>query len=619
MFRGGTVAYPERTTGWETGTLPESPRATGARTFVWSITGSLIASLALVALVYRIDPSFHPSHAAAGDLALVLLNALPIAPVALLLFALTRRPVFAVWCSGLLALTLYRVSELKLQYLATPLLPADFRLVGQIGGGNGVLLHYIPTNWAQLLIYAAILAATVATLVLPPRVRLRPRSRGLLATVAVAAGASLLVGVTPWKELYSKERYDFQPWAPAYSVERTGLIASLLMHQWMAPTPSLRPPDRAVVEKLLARIAQHAGPEYAAATGTDPADPPDIVVLQSESFFDASRLNGVAPDQFAPSLRGLAQDALHGDLWVPTYGGGTIRTEFEVLTGIALRYFPQVHYPYYGLLVPQTPSLASVLGARGYRTLAVHPNSSDFWNRATAFRTMGFDAFDDEASFGESPREGYFVSDEALVDHILKRLDEQDGPTFIFAISMENHGPYDSSPDLDAGRLEAIPVPADMPHGAAEELRHYLYHADQADRSLGRLADALSRRPRRSLLLFYGDHLPSLPDVYESVGFVDGTSHDAQPVPYVLIDSAKATAQSEDSASYFLAARLLQLAGIDDPYFRALDVVRKATHFAPGYTPAGDPDLGELMAMRRVGEWPAEDTTPGVEDVNHSP
>lgn len=583
----------------------------GARVVAWSIAGSIVASLVLVALVYQLDPSFHPSHPAEGDLALALLNALPIAPFGLLLFALTRRPVFAVWCSALLAMTLYHVSALKLHYLATPLLPADFRLAGQIGGGNGVLLHYIPTDREQLLIYAGIALATIVAIVLPPRVRLCWRSRGVLASVAIACGASLLAGVAPWKELYSKEKYDFQPWAPSYSVDRTGLIASLLMHQWVAPTPSLPAPDRGTAAELLAQIAQHAGPEHAAA-GMDPADLPDIVVLQSESFFDAARLNGVEPDQVAPSLRRLMDGALHGDLWVPTYGGGTIRTEFETLTGIALRYFPQVHYPYYGLLTPQTPTLASVLGAHGYRTLAVHPNSSDFWNRATSFRAMGFEQFDDETRFGDAPREGYFISDEALVDHVLARLDEQDVPTFVFAISIENHGPYDSAPNLDGKRLEAMPTPPGMPPDAAGALRHYLYHVDAADRTLGRLAEALSHRSRRSLLLFYGDHLPSLQVVYDAIGFDDGGSHDTQPVPYVLIDSAAANREVEDSTSYFLASRLLERAGIDEPYFRALDVVHAETHLGAGYTPAWDPALGELMGLRRLGEWPADDAAGGA-------
>ncbi len=328
-------------------------------------------------------------------------------------------------------------------------------------------------------------------------------------------------------------------------------------------------------------------------------------MLQSESFFDASRLKGLEPDQVAPMLRQLNARSTHGDLWVPTYGGGTIRTEFEVLTGIALRYFPQIQYPYFSLVGTGLASLASILSAHGYRTLAVHPNDATFWNRAATFKVLGFSGFDDEGSFAGAPREGHFISDAALVEHILKRLDEGSAPTLIFAISMENHGPYDESPGIDEQRRDAMPVPAGMPEVAAARLRDYLYHLDNADRALGRLAHALAQRKRRSLLLFYGDHLPALPKVCQSAGFDDGAAETNQPVPWLLFDTANPHETVENTASFFLPATLLAAAGIRDRYFAVIGAVRTETRFGAEYTPAEDAYLGALMQMRQRGEWPS--------------
>src|SRR4029079_14919915 len=118
---------------------------------------------------------------------------------------------------------------------------------------------------------------------------------------------------------------------------------------------------------------------------------------------------GLEPDQVLPEFRRVAAMSRHGDLWVPTYGGGTIRTEFEVLTGIAMRYFPEVEYPYFRLTATALPSLPSVLAAHGYRTVAMHPHEREFWNRASALSHLGFDEFDAGEQFGDAPLSGWYV------------------------------------------------------------------------------------------------------------------------------------------------------------------------------------------------------------------
>lgn len=580
--------------------MPATVRTRRALMLLAGFAAAVLAGIALLAVVSWTDPAFATGNDAEGDLGLALLNAVPIALVALLLFALSGRPLLACWCAALLAMLLQSISALKLQAVATPLMPGDFQLVGQLGGGDGLLGRYVPTDPVSVRNYVLIVAATIVAIALSWRVRLRWWTRGLLATGTLAIGISLFAGFPPWPTLYSTERLRFETWSPTHSVEHGGLIAALLRYHWEFSTP-LPDPDRAAAAALVANYANAADATQAAASTTGL---PDIVVLQSESFFDAARLKGLEPAQVTPALRQLETEALHGDLWVPTYGGGTIRTEFEVLTGLGLRYFPQVQYPYYGLVTKTLPTLASVLAARGYRTLAVHPNDADFWNRATTFRTMGFQAFDDDSQFVSASRDGYFVSDEALIDRILQRLDEGDTPTFIFAISMENHGPYDASSGIDERRRDAQPVPPGATPAATIELRDYLYHLANADRSLGRLADALARRGRRTLLLFYGDHLPDLDNVYENPGFDDERKKTAQPVPYLLFDSAARQEHVENSASFFLPARLLALAGVRDSYFETLDAVRADTRFGPSYTPAADAGLAALMRMRQLGESP---------------
>ena len=222
------------------------------RTIARSIAIPVVAGLALVAVVYRLDTAFLPAHDADGDVGLAALNALPLVPLVLLLFALTARPLFAWWCGVLVALLLQVVNALKLQFLQTPLLPPDFSLGGQFDDGDGVLARYVPTDHTQIAFYALAAAATVLAFALPLRVRLRPRARVALAALAIAFGASLLGGTPPWPGLYSRERLGFETWSPSNSVDHAGLIVALLRYGWEFSAP-LPEPDRDAPAALVAR------------------------------------------------------------------------------------------------------------------------------------------------------------------------------------------------------------------------------------------------------------------------------------------------------------------------------------------------------------------------------
>jgi len=559
--------------------------------FACALLFSVLVAAGAATLVQWLDPAL---AAAAASPALLFPNALPTLLLAWLLLALTRRPVFSAGLALLLLYLLYEANALKWHLLDTPVLPSDFVLLGHLGDGGGLLLRYVSRSALAALVAAAAFAAALAWIE-RPLAHLHGWPRVLLLALAFGACASLFAGVRPWSSVYAAEEDGFMRWSPSESALRSGLPSTLVRFAWHTRFV-LPPPDRVAA----ARFLEAQAPAPPAGGG----EPPDIVVLQSESFFDPARLRGLEPEQVLPGYRRVAASARHGEVWVPAYGGGTIRTEFEVLTGIGMRYFPSVEYPYFRLTAAPVPSLASVLAAHGYRTIAIHPHEREFWNRAYAFRNLGFDEFDDVEAFGDdAARAGWYIGDEALVDHVLARLDAAPAPAFVFAISMENHGPYRGYPGADGEAVRRQPVPPGLDGDAAAELRGYLYHLANADRSLTRLVDALRQRPRRSVLLFYGDHLPALPDVYDRTGFDDGAIGPHQPVPWLLVDSARAhPAPAESTAAFYLPALLLAEAGIDDPFFAALEAARAGDHPARGWTPFDDDALRALARMRQLGE-----------------
>ncbi len=61
---------------------------------------------------------------------------------------------------------------------------------------------------------------------------------------------------------------------------------------------------------------------------------------------DLDRINGLTfTEDPIPTFRKIASESTNGFLKVPTYGGGTVRSEFEVLTGLSTDYLPVGEIP----------------------------------------------------------------------------------------------------------------------------------------------------------------------------------------------------------------------------------------------------------------------------------
>ncbi|MDE2280147.1 MAG: LTA synthase family protein [Xanthomonadaceae bacterium] len=499
-----------------------------------------------------------------------LANAWPGLLLAGLLLAMTRRLLLSFGLAYLLQALIYAVNRLKVANLGTPLLPADFRMVGQLRkGGAHLLAGYLPHSpWPYLALLAAVLILVAMWRLEPPLFARRTGGKRLAASGALLLLlGSLLGGWSGWARIYNGHVLWLEPWSAASTRQHAGLVSELTMFrlQYAQNKPK---PDRAAAEQL---IRQSAGPLRQSLATPNAATLPDIVVVQSESFFDPSIMKGYANADLTPNLRRLARHGTSGALHVPTFGGGTIRTEFEMLTGLSLRYFDDMQFPYLQMGHKQVPSLVHVLDAHGYATVAVHGNDPSFWNRSSAFKALGFQRFVSQADFPrDAPNDGKYMADSAMTDEILRQLKDSGPPQFIFAISIEAHGPYDVPPKDTAAR-DAIAVPAGIEGKDKLELQNYLYHMQHADQQLGRLAAALARRQRPTLLLFYGDHLPALTNVYRTDGFVDGGGMLAQPGTWLLLDPrGNDQPVHEDTAAWLMPGQLLAAAGIHDSAYFAL-------------------------------------------------
>ncbi|MGE0631105.1 MAG: LTA synthase family protein [Pseudobdellovibrionaceae bacterium] len=235
---------------------------------------------------------------------------------------------------------------------------------------------------------------------------------------------------------------------------------------------------------------------------------PDVFVVMSESLFDPLILKGIHwktdPLAFTRSLAGTASFNI---AVVPTFGGKTANSEFEFLTSHSIRFLPEGTIPYKSLIPKNASSLVKNFKENGYRTIAVHPFVPEFWNREQVYSSFGFDQFLSLSNFVEPQKRGQFVTDNALFGFLQKSLKNQTGPEFYFIVTIQNHMPY----DFDAFDMSNLLFdPEGLSDSEKVVLNSYSNLLVQSDAFHRNLVAFLQKRNRPTLLIIFGDHLPTL-------------------------------------------------------------------------------------------------------------
>ena len=152
----------------------------------------------------------------------------------------------------------------------------------------------------------------------------------------------------------------------------------------------------------------------------------------------------VDPDPLTAYDDAVRRSVYHGNSWVPVYGGWTVRSEYSLLTGINLASFGNnVGNPNMTLVRSGTHSLPKHLKSLGYRTAIIHPHDRRFYGRDNACVVVGIRPIRRRARLRRAPREGLYVSDVAIAARIEEELRQAAEPTFLYCVTMENHGPWD--------------------------------------------------------------------------------------------------------------------------------------------------------------------------------
>lgn len=289
---------------------------------------------------------------------------------------------------------------------------------------------------------------------------------------------------------------------------------------------------------------------------------PNVIFVQLESFFDTSEfLDLQTSEDPLPYFRQLSKEYSSGYFKVPSVGAGTANTEFEVLTGMNLRYFGPGEYPYKTVLKDQVAeSAATAFSSLGYGTHALHNNGGNFYSRAKVFNNIGFDSYTSKEFMNILQHtENGWAKDDILLPHIKNALDSTPQPDFVFTISVQGHGDYPEEKLIENPRITVTGLESEAKNNAWEYYVNQVYEMDQFVKNL---IEMIEERGEPAVVVFYGDHLPTM-----GLKAKDMKSKYLYNTNYVIWDNIGLEKKDANLPAYQIMANVMERIGIHSGTF----------------------------------------------------
>lgn len=441
---------------------------------------------------------------------LLLLNWLPIALLCAALGFALANPLYGSAAAGLVLGVMSLINRVKITVRSEPFVPRDIVLVKEAADAMGNYDLNLP--WFQAGVLVLLLALFVAAgILLPPR---RPeKRRGLLRALGCLLCLLLLVGLVAFAyssdELY-ESFYRQTPHDVCSVSNELGFPYYFCYH--FSTMDVAKPSGFDKIEAASWEGDYNDAPEAARLS---------VVFVMSEAFSDVFNADvfdfpeGEHPMEVYNALA-AGENAYAGHIVVPYFGGGTSDTEFDIATGMQTN-----------LLNPNSPSLTSfrfvdrpleslyrVFNSEGYTSCFMHPGDSWFYGREEVYQLLGAQEIYFADDMEGLEYKGSWVTDASFAKLIEQRFEaacESGVPDFTYAVTIQNHMAYtaDKYGDYVCPRVE---TGVELPEEVQAALDVYAEGIRDANAMLGELTEFYSAQEEPVLLVFLGDHLPSLGD-----------------------------------------------------------------------------------------------------------
>ncbi|MFL6060303.1 MAG: LTA synthase family protein [Marmoricola sp.] len=503
-------------------TAPESPWATLKWGLVVSAVAAVLCTLVLE-MSQLIGASAHWWVTTFIGTAFIV-DCLIVWLVLVVLIGLTNRVVLPIGVVTAFVFIIAVANWVKIGIRAEPVYPSDIDFISEPGFLSSMVKP------SSLILALVVVVVIIGVSLLLARKYERPRRlvgiwpehlplrkqlvavgvRALIVTTAIA----LLLNTTDfnehgniWRKLYNLSGDRWRYWNQETNYQAHGFLGGFLYNM---PTTAMKEPEGYSPETMAALTQKYTRvADQINRTRTGSLDHTNVVVVLSESMSDPTNLKGfqLAQDPI-PRIRNLMSRTTSGTMMTQLYGGGTANMEFETLTGQSIGLFtPQLSSPYQMLVssFSKYPSAVGWFAAHGHDPIAVHPYMTGMYKRNTVYKTFGFTKFVHDTTMAETHKidNGQYISDESAFDEVERQINDSAEPLMVNLVTMQNHIPMNDA--------YHDPIHADGLSGSEEDrVSNYARGINHTDQALTKFLGDLRRSKEKTVVIFYGDHLPGI-------------------------------------------------------------------------------------------------------------
>lgn len=302
----------------------------------------------------------------------VLANSLCIGAVYFLLWAATGYPAVCCLLLHILCGVWGAANYFVALYRGTPVLPWDLTALGTAAAVSGSY-SFSPTG---PMLAGIALVALLAWLL---RHKFREGRFLIDRRTAPLRCLSLVLGVFCLSQAVHTEslgRFGVETdvWDQLGAYQKSGAVAAFLRNTEFM---EVEEPEDLSSQRLSWIMDQVERPEETAVS----ADHPNIIAIMNESWADFESYGNLSLSESVMDYIKSLDNAVFGHAYSSVFGAGTSACEFEFLTGNSMAFLPSGSAPYQQYITQETPSMASLLGDLGYRTLAFHPGEAQAGRR----------------------------------------------------------------------------------------------------------------------------------------------------------------------------------------------------------------------------------------------
>jgi phosphoglycerol transferase MdoB-like AlkP superfamily enzyme len=172
---------------------------------------------------------------------------------------------------------------------------------------------------------------------------------------------------------------------------------------------------------------------------------------------------------------------------------------------------------------------------------------------------MGFDTFTSKElmDIRSTTPNGSWATDDILVNETIKTLDSTpDQPDFTYTITVGTHGDYPTEAVIEN---PAYTVSGVEDEGETNQWTYYVNQLHEADNFIAGLIEQLSTRDEDTIVVFFGDHLPTMGLTDE-----DMKSGDIYKTKYITWNNMGLKKADADLYAYQLLASVTDAVGIHE-------------------------------------------------------